>query len=141
LPKRQLRSPSELFPLFKGELLACFAPGKSKKSIPHHPAPAADDWADVGLDQSTGNAAVIEKPALTPAAVVEYLPDPNTLGRPDDLLLKPPYHLIVHSRGHNELELQCSHSPTLQFLSDYLKKWRRANHQLSTTVRLVHRPF
>jgi hypothetical protein len=57
----------------------------------------------------------------------DFLPSVDTLPRPEDLLLKPPYHLILTARHQSELEIQCSHGPSLQLLSDYLKKWTKQN--------------
>ncbi|KAH8883562.1 hypothetical protein GQ53DRAFT_882329, partial [Thozetella sp. PMI_491] len=132
LPRKQIFQPAELFPTFRGNLLACFDEKDATVSKP----PAADDWADVEMDSATGRAAVVERPAPArgssgPAGMVslasDFLPTVSALPRPDVLLLRPPYHLQMHVGG-NEVEIQCSHSPTLQLLSDYLKKWCRVNH-------------
>ncbi|KAL8345353.1 hypothetical protein RB601_005407 [Gaeumannomyces tritici] len=163
LPRRTLNQPYELFPLYKGEIHASFDEGRKKKSVklPSHSAPAAgDDWADVEVDEATGKLEVVEK--ATPAAMVsaavsggapppglpkpEFMPNADTLPRPDELLLRPPYHLIVHAKGLTEVEVQCSHSPSLSFIADYLKRWSRANHNMtnkppSVTVKLQQAAF
>jgi hypothetical protein len=59
----------------------------------------------------------------------DYMPDIKTLPKPDELLLKPPYYLVLYASRRDRVEVECSHSPTLMFLSEYLKKWVKANHQ------------
>lgn len=43
--------------------------------------------------------------------------------------MQPPYHLLLTGRYGSELEIQCSHGPSLQLLSDYLKKWTKQNYR------------
>ncbi|KAK3694412.1 hypothetical protein B0T22DRAFT_70589 [Podospora appendiculata] len=129
LPKRQVFQPAELFPVFRSGLLACFDEEK-KAEIPVR---SADDWADVEMDTATGKAQVVEQSSVSPSssgAKVEFFPSVGSLPRPDQLFLKPPYHLTM-TLG-SEIEIQCSHSPTLQFLSDYLRRWCRVNHHDTT---------
>lgn len=125
LPKKQVLFPSQLYPSFRGGLLDCF--GAKSTSTPA----AADDWADVEVDKTTGKPAVSEPPTTTSVAqrpaASEYLPNWESLPRPDELLLKPPYHLILHA-GVGQISIECSHSPSLKLLSDYLKRWCRVNH-------------
>ncbi|KAJ8121248.1 hypothetical protein O1611_g10149 [Lasiodiplodia mahajangana] len=123
---------------FSGHLLKLFDE-KSTPSPSAEPA-AVDDWADVAVDNRTGNAGVVELPQrhLAPTHIspsFDMIPDVETVSRPDELLLKPPYHLIVYGGGKTFMEVQCSHSPTLQFLSDYLIKWSRTNHNNTTRVK------
>ena len=141
LPKKQIYQPAELVPLFRGDLLASFDE-KKPSQIPLRAAAgaAADDWADVEMDSATGNPAVVEQPRQTslssaPRGASDFFPAVASLPRPDELLLRPPYHLSLMSGGSQELELECSHSPTLQFLADYLKRWCRVNHHDTRTVR------
>jgi hypothetical protein len=134
LPKIQVTHPPQYLAQFKGEILGCFDEKKNSGSAPRQAAVAVDDWAEViEIEKGTKNLAVIEKPTSTPAKI-NYIPDFNTLARPDELLLRPPYHLSVYLRDKTEFEVQCSHSPTLQFLADYLKKWTRVNHQMNNKV-------
>ena len=55
----------------------------------------------------------------------------NSLPRPEDLLLKPPYHMVISGFFENfdGIEIQCSHAPSLKLLHEYLKKWSKQNHQ------------
>ncbi|TGJ80327.1 hypothetical protein E0Z10_g8447 [Xylaria hypoxylon] len=132
LPKSVAPSKSYMLSFFTGNLLKIFdVKPKHATSSNNEPA-SVDDWADVTVDNKTGNAAVIEIPQRHAIAqqppVFDMIPDIETIPRPDELLLKPPYHLIVRDFNSSSTEVQCSHSPTLQFLSDYLKKWARTNH-------------
>ncbi|KAH7347658.1 hypothetical protein B0T11DRAFT_143399 [Plectosphaerella cucumerina] len=126
LPKKQILFSSELYPSFRGGLLECF--GVKGTQTSGGPA-AADDWADVEVDETTGKPAVSETiaPRLQQPAAAEYLPSWESLPRPDELLLKPPYHLILGA-GAGQISIECSHSPSLKLLSDYLKRWCRVNH-------------
>lgn len=134
LPRKQVYQPAELFPVFQGDLLACFDVAKEPQLPVRKAAAGADDWEGVEVDTATGKVQVetVETPKgsglETPArAKVEFLPNVASLPRPDQLFLKPPYHLtLLH--GHQQIELHCSHSPTLQLLAEYFKRWCRVNH-------------
>ncbi|KAJ9148625.1 hypothetical protein NKR23_g4788 [Pleurostoma richardsiae] len=108
-------------------LLTCFE-AKSHAALPHHKRiMEIDDWADVEVGEATGGIDVVEKQPPQSVAEVDYLPKVDLLPRPDELLLKPPYHLVVDATGRAEVEIQCSHSPSLQFIAHYLKRWCKAN--------------
>ena len=127
--------PTQLYPVFCDDLINAFKEKKAQ-TLPSHPrtqAAAGDDWADVEVDESSGKPNVVDRPVGQPHAI-ESIPDAKLVPRPDDLLLRPPYHLIVYRHGHNHIEVQCSHSPSLQFLADYFKRWSRVNHQDTRSV-------
>ncbi|KAK1973523.1 hypothetical protein LZ30DRAFT_694952 [Colletotrichum cereale] len=152
LPRRQRISPANLQPLFQAELRDCFA---DHRQLPPYSAasPNADDWDDpdavdarvgrlsVSGPDSAGGLLLLHHhhhrrgPSVSSTAThppPDFMPRADALPRPDDLLLKPPYHLTIYGRGAHEIEVQCSHSPTLKFLADYFKRWRRTNHQISS---------
>ncbi|KAI0445182.1 hypothetical protein F4803DRAFT_193305 [Xylaria telfairii] len=138
LPKSAAPSKAYIHSFFTGKLLNVFdEKAKHDSSSSAEPA-AADDWADVAVDNKTGNAAVVEVPIRYGATTqvisptFDVIPDVGIISRPDELLLKPPYHLILRDQGRESFEVQCSHSPTLQFIADYLKKWSRTNHNNTT---------
>ncbi|KAI0836184.1 hypothetical protein F5Y06DRAFT_274413 [Hypoxylon sp. FL0890] len=114
LPKGMMPSPIEMQPLFKVRLLDCF----------DDPQAPLDEWANLCMDTIDDNSV-----ATAPCQSLDVLPDISILPRPDDLLLKPPYHLAVYGGGNLIVEVQCSHSPTLELLADYLEKWCKVNHQ------------
>ncbi|KAK1638908.1 hypothetical protein BDP81DRAFT_422955 [Colletotrichum phormii] len=143
LPKTQLITPMDLHPLFKSEIKDCFA--DHHKQLPPYSASPTEDWADLEMDArlhrlsvggTTGNhlrqRASISSTASRGPAQADFMPKADALPRPDELLQKAPYHLIVYSRGAHEIEIQGSHSATLKFLAEYFKKWRRTNHQISS---------
>lgn len=131
LPKKQIFQPAELFPVFRGELLTSFEPEKKRPEKSQLPIiqPTADEW----MDAVTGRPAdAVENPkSAASRPSVEYLPNALSLPRPDELFLKPPYHLTMVS-GHSEIEIQGSHSPSLKVLADYFQRWCRINHHDTT---------
>ncbi|OBR16028.1 hypothetical protein CH63R_01208 [Colletotrichum higginsianum IMI 349063] len=141
IPRRQRIMPVNLQPLFQAELKDCFA--DQKQLPPYSASPHAEDWAEVDMDARIGRLSVsapaahrrgpsVSSTATQPPA--DFMPRADALPRPDDLLLKPPYHLMIYSRGAHEIEIQCSHTATLKFLADYFKRWRRTNHQVASKV-------
>lgn len=145
----QVHQPEDLFDVFLDGILAS-SDGKQQATDvsdgPSTPTAAVSDWTDVKIDTSTGEAesqevlaerqlpGEVSAPASAfPRARVSFLPDAMTLPSPNELLLKPPYHLIVHV-GQREVEIQGSHSPSLVLLSEYLKRWCRVNHHDTRTV-------
>ncbi|KAI1463567.1 uncharacterized protein F4812DRAFT_446562 [Daldinia caldariorum] len=83
-----------------------------------------DDRADVSIEATNKRSATIEEPR--PLDIVPHI---STLPRPGHLLLKPPYHLTVYGGSKTTVEVHCSHSPTLELLEEYLRKWRKLNYQ------------
>jgi len=130
--------------IFNKELSVCFKEKSPTATLAQRSAArAGDDWADVGMDTETGTPAVIEQASLPtrflqPPSRPRYdtIPDLSAITRPDELLLQPPYHLTVTSSNSRFVEVQCSHSPTLQFLAEYLRKWCKTNAQDNRKVRL-----
>ncbi|KID95440.1 hypothetical protein MAJ_08603, partial [Metarhizium majus ARSEF 297] len=92
-----------------------------------------DEWADLAVPAAA--ATVPASPGLDDTEPA-YLPDVNTLPRPDELLLRPPYHL--HIAQASAITVQCSHSPSLSFLEAYFKKWCRTNNQLTNRPPMVY---
>lgn len=140
LPNKLVSLPAELFPVFRGQLLACFDTVTKKFQLPERGATAAasDDWEGVEINTTTGRAKVVE--SATKSWTVEFMPDAALLPRPDELFLKPPYHLtLLH--GHQQVELHSSHSPTLEFIATYLKRWCRVNHTDTRKVSLASLDF
>ncbi|KAI2779371.1 hypothetical protein F4815DRAFT_446406 [Daldinia loculata] len=114
LPKGTMPSAIQMQSSFKIQLVDCFDDLQ----------PSFDDWADISTE------ATRERPAIADEhQSFDILPNISLLPCPDDLLLKPPYHLTVYGGGKTTVEVQCSHSPTLELLAEYLKKWCKVNHQ------------
>lgn len=68
---------------------------------------------------------------------VVYLPNVDTLPRPDELIHEPPYHLFVEAFGDKLVKITSNHSPSLEVLETYLKKWCRTDNHLSHRVSAV----
>ncbi|KAL2256163.1 hypothetical protein VTK26DRAFT_2089 [Humicola hyalothermophila] len=120
LPKKRVIQPAELHAVFRGGLLNCFAAEAGTAQLPGPNGDAAEsEW--VGIE-NTGDSS--QPPAQTS---IEFLPSVLSLPRPDELFLKPPYYLTMTVDGQ-QIELQCSHSPSLQLVADYLMRWCRVNH-------------
>ncbi|KAF4462927.1 cytochrome family 51 (sterol 14-demethylase) [Fusarium albosuccineum] len=130
LPNTQVFQPAQFSGIFKEQLLDCFVEKKTTTSIPIH-STTGDEWADVRAED-VSEKAVKQRPAKSEAPVIEYLPDPNTMPKPGTLLQRVPYHLFVCSSGKNRIEIECSHSQTLEVLSEYLKRWCRINPNITT---------
>ncbi|PKS07128.1 hypothetical protein jhhlp_005728 [Lomentospora prolificans] len=140
LPNTQVTNPLANIPTFQAHLLSAFNEGKHNTcTVPVSDAITApgEDWAAIEIEPvlksfpEPGPSSTSAPRTRRPNPNVEYFPDINSLPRPDELLLKPPYHLIITARSLSEIEVQCSHSPTLKFLDTYLGKWCRTNHQLT----------
>lgn len=127
LPLKENENPRATLPLNKAALLALFADTDAE---------AEEDWAEVQADQVRAAQAAIAEVKTTllapPAAVSGYIPSVKTYPRPEVLLQRPPYHLIV-SWG-TPIEIQGSHSPSLEFIAEYLKKWCRTDHSRTDAV-------
>ncbi len=53
LPRKTVSNPAEFYPVFRGELLACFDEKRHEHAAAA--AAAADDWADVEINQASGS--------------------------------------------------------------------------------------
>jgi len=87
------------------------------------PSGKDDEWAHIEDELDTASI----KPA--PASkVAGRLPTLDMLARPDELFLTTtPYILMVELRGNSMIEVQCSHSKSLELLAAYLRKWGKSN--------------
>ncbi|POR37051.1 Uncharacterized protein TPAR_02754 [Tolypocladium paradoxum] len=117
--------PLAFVPNFRSQANAAFTDAVSSTAAADH-----DGWADVVVSSAN--------PTLEPEGASNYLPSAISLPQPDKLLLRPPYHLLVFARDRNEIEIQSSHSPSLDLLAAYLKKWCRTNVELSDGSPLVY---
>ncbi len=71
----------------------------------------------------------------------DFLPSVDSLARPDELFSRPPYHLVVNDLGRQKIEIQSSHTKSLQLLSGYLQRWCRINHNDTRNVRVSPHPL
>ncbi|KAF5020806.1 hypothetical protein F66182_7166 [Fusarium sp. NRRL 66182] len=129
IPKSQVFQPVQFAGTFKEQLLECFEENQPSTSLPIH-STTGGEWADVGAEEPEEQAAR-QPQASKKTRVIDHLPDPSTMPRPGSLLQQAPYHLFVHASGNNRIEIECSHSQTLEVLPDYLKRWTRMNPNLT----------
>lgn len=134
IPKTPVTAPLECIPTIKDSLLRAF-----------EPQPSSSQWVEVDAPQASS--ATVEplqlrslsnqEPRTAAQLPVQYLPDVASLPRPDEMLLRPPYYMIVRARGELRIDIECTHGPTLDVIANYLKRWCRTNHSLSTKVRAL----
>lgn len=121
-------------PTFRSQIMSAFDEGASSKT--EVDAADQDEWADVSVPVAAAATHSKSGTRLVPVVQEEvepaYLPNVNTLPRPDELLLKPPYHL--HVSQSSAITIECSHSPSLSFLEAYFKKWCRTNNHRTDRV-------
>ncbi|CAM1509908.1 Fc.00g002430.m01.CDS01 [Cosmosporella sp. VM-42] len=132
IPKTHIYQASQFISILKEQLLDCFEEKKETRPLPTHTITShtGDEWADVVVEVASEKPILSSNPKPT-IPEVEYLPDANALPKPGTLLLRPPYHLFIYAMGNSKMEIQCSHAPTLNLLSDYLKRWCRTNPHLT----------
>ncbi|KAI9146848.1 hypothetical protein HJFPF1_13416 [Paramyrothecium foliicola] len=122
-----------------------------ESSVVFKDQPDGDGWAEVSGGSSNvvlETLKISDSPSTTsaPKPAISYLPNPETMARPDELLSRPPYHLRILTLGTACVEIQCSHSLTLETLHRYLTKWCRSNINTADklpllSIRLHHACF
>jgi hypothetical protein len=126
---------------FHEELREAFEEPRASKLPQHTTAtsrPIDDGYTEV--DAFDLDSASILTPATTEryaprARAADVLPNVHMLERPEDLMRKPPYHLILsHTQYGKFITIQCSHQPSLELISEYFKKWTKRNHNQTTRV-------
>jgi hypothetical protein len=123
---------------FHGDLLSAFKPPVQQTQ--QSTTSESEKWVDAGENDSDIDASSIMTPTTTTDRVMAFrnvatdrLPDINILERPEDLCAKAPYHMIFKASDRH-MVVECSHQPSLELLSKYLKKWAKANSNFT------HRP-
>ncbi|KAH7147002.1 hypothetical protein B0J13DRAFT_500867 [Dactylonectria estremocensis] len=130
LPNEIMPPTSELVSIFQNQIPAVFQPTHHLTSS----APAqAEGSGTVGVSRGFYNDAAMalsptDLPPHTAGPTITKIPNVNDLPKPDQLLAKPPYYLILYAGVRTKVEVECSHTQTLVFLSEYLKQWCKANH-------------
>jgi hypothetical protein len=86
-----------------------------------------DAWAHLSLDSPETH------PIRTPASTVarpndvgeDFLPEVSTIQRPEELLKRPPYWMVVRQESRTRVTVNGSHAGSLGVLEAYLKRWCR----------------
>ncbi|KAJ2901401.1 hypothetical protein MKZ38_001883 [Zalerion maritima] len=133
----QVPGPTVLMPRLKGDLAKMFGPGGGDGREGQGDGGGEEDgeeeepeWTDVvasGAKKATAGSRGRSAGAASAVADVEYLPNPGSMPSPEELLSKPPYHLLVREQG-GEVVVECSHSGTLKVLAEWFGKWGKINH-------------
>ncbi|KAJ3037524.1 hypothetical protein HDV00_001637 [Rhizophlyctis rosea] len=67
------------------------------------------------------------------AQSLDSLPSLNTIPRPEELMKRAPYHLVIYNTSPGkEISVECSHQPSLELIAAYFKKWVKTNHNKTT---------
>ncbi|KAG6003939.1 hypothetical protein E4U21_001565 [Claviceps maximensis] len=114
------------------------------------PSPPEDDASSrpvttkANPTSASASASASANPVSPPDQEPSHLPNVNLLPRPEELLLHPPYHLLITQ--DSSIQIQCNHGPSLGFLDEYLRKWCRTNSQRTNRppiiqVTLAQSPF
>jgi hypothetical protein len=136
IPKSAIATPLEYIPALQEDLRTTF----DQKANPAQ-VPEIEDAVIINSNlASLQDLSLQPTPTPTPRQTVQYLPDANSLPRPDELLQTAPYHMVVRALGEYRVDIECTHSPSLNVLSTYLQRWCRTNHNLSTKVSVTPPP-
>lgn len=119
LPKADPLPANTLLAGFSSDFLTLFT------TSPRAPEDAEDPeaWADLSLPEV--HTIAPSRPAVDIGE--DVLPDLATIPRPEELLKKPPYWLVVRQEGRARVVIQGSHTPSLACLEAYLKRWCRGD--------------
>ncbi|KFY45265.1 hypothetical protein V494_01020 [Pseudogymnoascus sp. VKM F-4513 (FW-928)] len=91
---------------------------------------ASDDpeWADVSIEPETRTPGTLPRQSIAAQeSVSDRLPDLALIPRPEELLRRPPYYILVRQDVENRVVIQGSHAPSLECMEAYLKRWCRGN--------------
>jgi hypothetical protein len=126
LPKADPLPANTVLAGFSSDFLSLFtASPQAPTAIATAPEDADDPeaWADVSLPEV--HTIAPSRPAVDIGE--DALPDLATIPRPEELLKKPPYWLVVRQEGRVRVVVQGSHTPSLSCLEAYLKRWCRGD--------------
>lgn len=112
LPNEIMPSRSELVSIFQNQIPAVFQPTHHLTSS----APAqAEGSGPVVVSRGFDNTAAMasspaDLPPHTAGPTITKIPNVNDLPKPDQLLAKPPYYLILYAGVRTKVEVECSHT-------------------------------
>lgn len=138
IPNAEPASPAQLTNAFETDLARLLSDDVVLDDIANVPAP---DVVPVPAPATATAAATPHVPRAGPATVVtaaqaiDRLPVLDALPRPPGLLTATaPYILTMTANGREWIRIDCSHEPSLELLSAYLKKWTKTNPNDSRRV-------
>lgn len=95
------------------------------------------EWADVSVEPELRTPAPASIPRQSIAgqeSASNRLPDLVLIPRPEELLKRPPYWLLVRQDLDSRIVVQGSHPPSLECMEAYLKRWCRGNPRRAERV-------
>ncbi|KFY93144.1 hypothetical protein V500_03889 [Pseudogymnoascus sp. VKM F-4518 (FW-2643)] len=130
LPKAEPPPAGTIHAGLSSDFLSLFTPLSS--SSPHAPvsAVASDDpeWADVSIEPEIRTPAALPHQSIAAQeSASDRLPDLALIPRPEELLKRAPYWLLVRQDVDDRVVIQGSHAPSLECMEAYLKRWCRGN--------------
>lgn len=145
LPKAEPPPAGTIHAGLSSDFLSLFTPLSS--SSPHAPvsAVAFDDpeWADVSIEPEIRTPAALPRQSIAAQeSVSDRLPDLALIPRPEELLKRPPYWLLVRQDVDDRVVVQGSHAPSLECMEANLKRWCRGNpHRVDRVGLPLSSPF
>lgn len=99
-----------------------------------------DDWADLDLgspeSQMAPHSHIETRLNMVRVDVEDTIPDISTIQRPEELMRRPPYWLVVRQEGRMNVTVQGSHAPSMACLDEYLRRWCRGDTSRVNRVRI-----
>lgn len=127
IPKKPMSIPSKAASGFQSDFQDLF---NQKPTVPRTSTSRDDEWAAV---DETGEAQSISMGMKE--MEIDSLPSIDTLPRPDVLFRTlTPYLVHVTLTSSTKITVNATHGPTLHLLSEYLKRWTKADNRDSRKV-------
>ncbi|OBT53216.1 hypothetical protein VE04_05941 [Pseudogymnoascus sp. 24MN13] len=130
LPKAVLPPAGTIHAGLSSDFLSLFTPLSSSSLDAPVSTIASEDpeWADVSIEPQNRTPAALPRQSIAAQeSASDRLPDLALIPRPEELLRRPPYWLLVSQDMDNRVVIQGSHAPSLECMEAYLKRWCRGN--------------
>jgi hypothetical protein len=100
-----------------------------------------EDWADLDLGSPESHPIMTPStkqasgpPGMSIQVGEDPMPEISTIPRPEELIRKPPYWMVVKQENRMRVVVHGSHGPSLILLDAYLKRWCRGEVTRSDRV-------
>jgi hypothetical protein len=144
LPKGELPRGQTVLAGFSSDLLKLFTDSPPMGATPGDTLESAEDpedWADLDLGSPESHPIMTPSskqapgpPGLSIQVGEDPIPEISTIPRPEELIRKPPYWMVVRQENRMRVVVQGSHGPSLILLDAYLKRWCRGEVARSDRV-------
>lgn len=92
------------------------------------------EWAHLSLDSPVVHPIHSKGKGVAHPLEEDYLPEIASILRPEELLKRPPYWMVVRQEGRTRVTVNASHAGSLGVLESYLKRWCRGEPGLVDRV-------